>query len=168
MILSQIRWLSQIWRLSQGALEAASFPALNPLVSKWEGEVVSRTLPLCLFFGKQSFWSCPDWLVTFRWVPTSEKPVFLSFAYVGGTFGTIVTYPVGISGQNAKRRNHHQMQSRYYRIKIPQMCGLIIEQLGWEAVFYITAGITVLWVIIWQVRWCVCLSKYERGSLNKS
>ena len=40
------------------------------------------------------------------------------------------------------------------------MCGLIIEQLGWEAVFYITAGITVLWVIIWQVR-DVCLSKYE-------
>ena len=27
-------------------------------------------------------------------MPTSEKPVFLSFAYVGGTFGTIVTYPV--------------------------------------------------------------------------
>ena len=33
-----------------------------------------------------------------------------------------------------------------------QMCGLIIEELGWEAVFYITAGITILWVIIWQVR----------------
>ena len=33
---------------------------------------------------------------TFRWVPTSEKPVFLSFAYVGGTFGTIITYPVEI------------------------------------------------------------------------
>ena len=32
-----------------------------------------------------------------------------------------------------------------------QMCGLIIEPLGWEAVFYITAGITVLWVIVWQV-----------------
>ena len=34
-----------------------------------------------------------------------------------------------------------------------QMCGLIIEELGWEAVFYITAGITVVWVIIWQVRY---------------
>ena len=33
------------------------------------------------------------------------------------------------------------------------MCGLIIEELGWEAVFYITAGITVVWVIIWQVRY---------------
>ena len=32
-----------------------------------------------------------------------------------------------------------------------QMCGLIIEELGWEAVFYITAGITILWVIMWQV-----------------
>ena len=31
------------------------------------------------------------------------------------------------------------------------MCGSIIEHLGWEAVFYITAGITVLWVIVWQV-----------------
>ena len=31
------------------------------------------------------------------------------------------------------------------------MCGLIIEHLGWEAVFYITAGITLLWVVIWQV-----------------
>lgn len=85
-------WMVIAVRLVQGGLEAASFPALNPLVSKW--------------------------------VPTSEKPVFLSFAYVGGTFGTIVTYP---------------------------MCGLIIEHLGWEAVFYITAGITVLWVIVWQV-----------------
>ena len=65
-----------------------------------------------LFIFRKTFRPCPDWLVTFRWVPTSEKPVFLSFAYVGGTFGTIVTYPVGISGQNAKRRNHHQMQSR--------------------------------------------------------
>ena len=118
-----------------------------------------------LFIFRKTFWSCPDWLVTFRWVPTSEKPVFLSFAYVGGTFGTIVTYPVGISGQNAKRRNHHQMQ-RYYRIKTwklaPQMCGLIIEQLGWEAVFYITAGITVLWVIIWQVRWCVFVKIWNK------
>ena len=31
------------------------------------------------------------------------------------------------------------------------MCGLIIEYLGWEAVFYITAGITLVWVVIWQV-----------------
>ena len=31
------------------------------------------------------------------------------------------------------------------------MCGLIIEHLGWEAVFYITAGITLVWVVIWQV-----------------
>ena len=36
------------------------------------------------------------------------------------------------------------------------MCGLIIEHLGWEAVFYITAGITVLWVIVWQVATKIC------------
>ena len=47
------------------------------------------------------------------------------------------------------------------------MCGLIIEQLGWEAVFYITAGITVLWVIIWQVRdVCVCQNMKEGRSTN--
>ena len=177
--------------LYQGALEAASFPALNPLVSKWEGEVVSLEcqyedvaspkwtvllifnlgsvhipvlahLPSFLLFPETclkwpmtiitfsqlllTFLNCVQWrgwggypyiwtffwpsqdvnfhvvlifgfisdqvkTSTFRWVPTSEKPVFLSFAYVGGTFGTIITYPVQISLWNQKMncwKRHYQ------------------------------------------------------------
>ena len=60
---------------------------LFQLVSNWKCELVV-----------QIFWPFSDQvnMSTFRWVPTSEKPVFLSFAYVGGTFGTIITYPVKI------------------------------------------------------------------------
>ena len=39
------------------------------------------------------------------WVPEKEKSAFVSFAYVGGTFGSIITNP---------------------------MCGAILATLGWE------------------------------------
>ena len=44
-------------------------------------------------------------MLTDRWVPDREKSAFLSFAYVGGTFGSIITNPI---------------------------CGLIIPALGWQ------------------------------------
>ena len=40
-----------------------------------------------------------------QWVPEKEKSAFVSFAYVGGTFGSIITNP---------------------------MCGAILATLGWE------------------------------------
>ena len=43
--------------------------------------------------------------LTSAWVPVKEKAGFTSFAYVGGTFGTIITYP---------------------------LCGLILDNIGWE------------------------------------
>ena len=45
------------------------------------------------------------------------------------------------------------------------MCGLIIEHLGWEAVFYITAGITLVWVVIWQVGRTVSVSASVKFTL---
>ena len=84
-----------------------------------------------------------------QWVPEKEKSAFVSFAYVGGTFGSIITNP---------------------------MCGAILATLGWEvrwiafcvsilrqtlltclllsivqAVFYITAAVTVVWCVVWQL-----------------
>ena len=79
-------------------------------------------------------------IIISMWVPEKEKSAFVSFAYVGGTFGSIVTNP---------------------------MCGAILATLGWEvrsfifiwfvsvmslfvqAVFYITASITVVWCLAW-------------------
>ena len=40
-----------------------------------------------------------------KWVPNKEKSAFVSFAYVGGTFGSIITNPI---------------------------CGVIISSIGWE------------------------------------
>ena len=40
-----------------------------------------------------------------KWVPEDERSAFISFAYVGGTFGSVITNP---------------------------LCGLIISHLGWE------------------------------------
>ena len=44
-------------------------------------------------------------IIISMWVPEKEKSAFVSFAYVGGTFGSIVTNP---------------------------MCGAILATLGWE------------------------------------
>ena len=57
-----------------------------------------------------------------RWVPEGERSAFISFAYVGGTFGSVITNP---------------------------LCGLIISSLGWEAVFYVTGSISAGWCLIW-------------------
>ena len=76
-----------------------------------------------------------------QWVPEKEKSAFLSFAFVGGTFGSIITNP---------------------------MCGAIIASLGWEvslihlqlanhstsllqAVFYVTGGISLAWCFVWMI-----------------
>ena len=73
-----------------------------------------------------------------KWVPEDERSAFISFAYVGGTFGSVITNPI---------------------------CGLIIAHLGWEvtlstapafssvvtfqAVFYVTGGISAGWCLLW-------------------
>ena len=57
-----------------------------------------------------------------KWVPEDERSAFISFAFVGGTFGSVITNP---------------------------LCGLIISSLGWEAVFYITGAISASWCLVW-------------------
>ena len=57
-----------------------------------------------------------------KWVPEDERSAFISFAFVGGTFGSVITNP---------------------------LCGLIISSLGWEAVFYVTGGISAGWCLVW-------------------
>ena len=47
-------------------------------------------------------------LLTSKWSPEKEKGKFVSFSYLGGTFGSVVTFP---------------------------LCGLIIDSLGWIWIF---------------------------------
>ena len=60
--------------------------------------------------------------LTAKWVPDQEKGKFVSFSYLGGTFGSVVTFP---------------------------LCGIIIDNLGWVWVFYITSVITFVWFVMW-------------------
>ena len=53
-----------------------------------------------------------------------EYSKFVTFTYIGGTFGTMITYPI---------------------------CGVVLDNLGWEAVFYLTGGFGILWFLIWQI-----------------
>ncbi|KAK3911778.1 Vesicular glutamate transporter 2, partial [Frankliniella fusca] len=61
--------------------------------------------------------------MTAKWIPPNERSRFVT-AYLGGSVGASVTYPV---------------------------CGLIIDSLGWEAVFYISGALGVLWWLAWTV-----------------
>ena len=59
-----------------------------------------------------------------RWVPESERGKFVSFSYLGGTFGSVVTFP---------------------------LVGYIVKYTSWVWVFYVTAIITFVWFLLWQV-----------------
>lgn len=56
-----------------------------------------------------------------KWAPPNEKGKFVS-ALLGGTFGTVVTWPVA---------------------------GILMETLGWSYAFYIPAVFTLALTIIW-------------------
>ena len=65
-----------------------------------------------------------------------EYSKFVTFTYIGGTFGTMITYPI---------------------------CGLVLDNLGWEPVFYLSGGLGILWFLLWQIfisddpstHWCI-------------
>lgn len=57
------------------------------------------------------------------WAPPGEKSKFMS-SLSGGSLGTAVSWP---------------------------MCGMIIEFLGWPAVFYITGGMSLAFTALWFV-----------------
>ncbi|KAK7074981.1 hypothetical protein SK128_016766 [Halocaridina rubra] len=57
-----------------------------------------------------------------RWIPPLERPRFISITYMANCLGTILTLP---------------------------LCGVIIDSIGWPAVFYISGGVSLIWVIFW-------------------
>ena len=60
--------------------------------------------------------------MTARWAPEPERSRFMSFAYMGGTVGTVITYPIG---------------------------GLILAATTWDYVFYATTGFAAVWCVAW-------------------
>uniref|UniRef100_A0A1B6EC40 Major facilitator superfamily (MFS) profile domain-containing protein n=2 Tax=Clastoptera arizonana TaxID=38151 RepID=A0A1B6EC40_9HEMI len=59
--------------------------------------------------------------LTAHWIPPDERSKFVS-AYLGSSVGVAVTYP---------------------------LCGVILDFLPWEAVFYVTGTIGTVWFILW-------------------
>ncbi|PNF31733.1 Sialin [Cryptotermes secundus] len=56
------------------------------------------------------------------WVPLSERARFMSFAVQGASLGTVVAMP---------------------------LCGLVLNAWGWEAVFYVSGALALLWCVAW-------------------
>ena len=52
----------------------------------------------------------------------TERARFVSFSYLGGAFGSAVAFPIS---------------------------GYILEDWGWEAVFYVFGAVTILWSAVW-------------------
>ena len=65
--------------------------------------------------------SCPPAILR-QWVPTDERGTLVGGALSGGTFGVIVAMPLS---------------------------GVIVERIGWEAMFYIFGALSLLWGIVW-------------------
>ncbi|XP_042874013.1 sialin-like [Penaeus japonicus] len=58
-----------------------------------------------------------------KWIPPLERPRFISFTYMANCLGTIVALP---------------------------MCGLIIAEVGWPTVFYVSGSMSLVWVVFWM------------------
>ncbi|XP_076803041.1 sialin-like isoform X1 [Clavelina lepadiformis] len=56
------------------------------------------------------------------WAPPMERSALVSVHISGSSFGTCVTLPIA---------------------------GVIADTLGWEAVFYFTGGVSLLWTLVW-------------------
>jgi len=57
-----------------------------------------------------------------KWAPKEEHSSYNAFVMLGGTFGVILGFP---------------------------LCGVILQNWGWEAVFYVTAAVTAVWILLW-------------------
>ncbi|XP_063597616.1 sialin-like [Penaeus indicus] len=57
-----------------------------------------------------------------RWIPPLERPRFIAFAYLATTLSVTFTLP---------------------------LCGVIIDWHGWEAVFYTTGVLCLIWCMLW-------------------
>ncbi|XP_059476720.1 sialin-like [Neocloeon triangulifer] len=94
--------------------------ALIPLLTRVHyGFLIALRIGQGLFLG--AMFPTASVLVT-KWVPLQERARFMSTFTMGGTLGLAVMMPV---------------------------CGLIIDWLGWPALYYITAGHGVLFSICW-------------------
>ncbi|XP_043273356.1 uncharacterized protein [Venturia canescens] len=56
-----------------------------------------------------------------KWVPSSERSKFVT-AYLGGSMGTAITYP---------------------------LCAMIIYYINWEAAFYVSSLLGIIWFVLW-------------------
>ena len=59
-----------------------------------------------------------------RWSYAAEMGKFISIAYVGGTFGTALTYPLG---------------------------GFILQHYSWDVLFYVTGVMAIVWFVLWTI-----------------
>ena len=58
--------------------------------------------------------------MTARWVEPGKRSFFIARTYFGSVFGVIITYP---------------------------LMGMVTATYGWEAAFYVTSSITLVWFI---------------------
>ena len=99
---------------------SAVLGALTPMVATYNIWCLFA-LRVCqgLFFGVT--FPCLN-TMTARWSPEQERSRFISFAYMGGTVGTVVTYSMG---------------------------GLILASTNWDYIFYATSGAAAFWCVAW-------------------
>ena len=131
--------------LGLALLITAILTLLTPLIAKWNIWALFVSRILIGIAEAVTYPSLPP--LVQKWVPESEKSKFISFTYTGGNLGTVVTYP---------------------------LCGWILSNLDWEAVFYITGGFSVLWFVLWYLvvtddpRGQKCIKSQEIEWIEKS
>ena len=78
---------------------------------------------------------------------------FVSFSYLGGTVGSVITFP--LCGESIAF-----LSLSFFPIKCEHSCppchssllfisGIIIHNMSWVWVFYSTAALTILWSLLW-------------------
>ncbi|XP_033323679.2 uncharacterized protein LOC117218986 [Megalopta genalis] len=121
-------YIARVWSgqklLAVGMLLCGIFNILTPIAALF-GDMIGVCICRALMGLSQScLLPCTQTLLS-KWAPPNERARFGAFAYAGGQFGTVLSFP--ISG------------------------ALAASSLGWKSIFYVFGALAVLWSIMFFI-----------------
>ncbi|XP_076645838.1 putative inorganic phosphate cotransporter [Halictus rubicundus] len=134
-------YIARVWSgqrlLAVGMLLCGVFNILTPTAARY-GDMIAVCICRAMMGLCQScLLPCTHTLLS-KWAPPNERARFGAFAYAGGQFGTVISFP--ISGV------------------------LAASPLGWQSIFYVFGVLAVVWSIIFFIFGFDSPSKHPRIS----
>ncbi|XP_031833740.1 putative inorganic phosphate cotransporter isoform X2 [Nomia melanderi] len=121
-------YIARIWSaqklLSFGMLICGALNILTPIAAKYGGLMAVCACRVCMGLCQSCLLPCTHTLLS-KWTNPNERSRFGAFAYAGGQFGTVISFPIsGLLGGSAA---------------------------GWPSIFYFFGALAMVWSITYFI-----------------